>query len=173
MAKSQENLMNMTLYELTGQYAEAAETLEDLDLPEEAVRDTLEALETEIAVKAQNIGALILNMEAEASKIETAEKRLADKRRALKNRTKWIRDYLFSGMQTAGLTKLKSPNGLFILSIRKNPPSVTIDDQSLIPDRFIRTITEVSVDKAALREELKIREVPGARLEVGERLEIR
>ncbi|CAK0748326.1 hypothetical protein CCP4SC76_1910010 [Gammaproteobacteria bacterium] len=101
------------------------------------------------------------------------EKRLADKRRALKNRAKWIRDYLFSGMQTAGLKKIKSPNGLFTLSIRKNPPSVTIDDQSLIPDRFIRTITEVSVDKAALREELKIREVPGARLEAGERLEIR
>ena len=60
-----------------------------------------------------------------------------------------------------------------LLSIRKNPPSVTIDDQSKIPDRFIRTITEVSVDKAALREELKIREVPGARLEAGERLEIR
>ncbi|CAK0780992.1 Viral Gp157 protein [Gammaproteobacteria bacterium] len=165
--------MNITLYELTGQYAQAAETLEDLDLPEEAVRDTLEALESEIAVKAQNIGAFILNLEAEASKIETAEKRLADKRRALKNRAKWIRDYLFSGMQTAGLKKLKSPDGLFTLSIRKNPPSVTVDDQSLIPDRFIRTITEVSVDKAALREELKIREVPGSRLEAGERLEIK
>ncbi|CAK0763906.1 Viral Gp157 protein [Gammaproteobacteria bacterium] len=165
--------MNMSLYELTGQYAEAAETLEDLDLPEEVVRETLEALETEIAVKAQNIGALILNLEAEANKIETAEKRLADKRLTLKNRAKWIRDYLFSGMQTAGLKKIKSPDGLFTLSIRKNPPSVTIDDQNMIPDRFIRTITEVSVDKVALREELKIREVPGARLEVGERLEIK
>jgi len=124
MAKPQENLLNITLYELTGRYAEAAETLEDLDLPEEAVRDALEDLETEISVKAQNIGAFILNLEAEANKIETAEKRLADKRRALKNRAKC-------------------------------------------------TITEVSVDKIALREDLKIREVPGTRLEVGERLEVK
>ena len=50
---------------------------------------------------------------------------------------------------------------------------MTIEDQSLIPDRFIRTITEVSVDKIALREDLKIREVPGTRLEVGERLEVK
>ena len=144
-----------TLYEMTWEYAEASEVLEDLDLPEEAIRDTLETLKTGIAIKAQNIAAMIMNLEAEATKIEAAEERLDNRRQSLQNRATWLRNYLMVNMQAVNLNKLRSPNGLFTIAVRQNPPSVSIEDQSLIPERFMKTVTTVSVDKAGLRNELK------------------
>ena len=166
--------MNTTLYEMTWEYAEASEVLEDPDLPEEAVRDTLEALKTGIAIKAQNIAAMIQNLEAEATKIEVAEERLSDRRQSLQNRAEWLRGYLLTNMRAVNLNKLRSPNGLFTIAVRQNPPSVSIEDQSLIPKRFMKTVTTVSVDKAGLRNELKKDQaIPGACLTTSYRLEIR
>jgi hypothetical protein len=164
--------MKTSLYDLTGEYAEAAEVLEDLDLPEEAIRDTLESLEVGIAIKAQNVAAFILNLEAEADKIEAAKKRLQDRERSTRNRADWMRRYLLESMQTASLTKLKAPSGLFTISVRQNPPSVKADDVTLLPPEFVKTTVTQTADKTALREALKAGPVTGAWLVQSVRLNI-
>ncbi|CAK0767993.1 hypothetical protein CCP3SC1_510020 [Gammaproteobacteria bacterium] len=44
-----------TLYHLAAEYRATAETLADLDIPEEAVRDTLESLAFPLEQKAANV----------------------------------------------------------------------------------------------------------------------
>lgn len=65
-------------------------------------------------------------------------------------------------MQGKGVDKIEA--GTFTLSIKRNPPSVVITDESAIPSQYIRVKTEPI--KADIAKALKAgEEVPGARME--------
>jgi len=79
-------------------------------------------------------------------------------------------------MERAGFEKIECP--LFKLSIRKNPPSVEILDQLSLPPEFMRTPEPKppvpAPDKAAIKAALQAgKDVPGARLAQGTRLEVK
>ena len=63
----------MKLYEISSQYNQFLQAVENGDIPIEAVSDTLEAIEGEFEDKADNIACLIKNKEAEMLAIK-AEK---------------------------------------------------------------------------------------------------
>ena len=67
----------MSLYSLINDYQDFLEAVEAGEIPEEAITDTLEAIEGEIEVKIDNIASAIKNLTAEASMIRTEEKALA------------------------------------------------------------------------------------------------
>ena len=66
---------NLSLYQLSHNYLQALDFLTDpeLDLPVEAINDTLEALEGELEDKAINVAKFLRNMEATAEAIKAAE----------------------------------------------------------------------------------------------------
>lgn len=166
--------MNTSLYVLADEYKAAAESLANLDLDEQTIADTLEGLAGALEVKATNVAMFARNLEAAAESIKSAEKQMADRRKAIEVRATRLRTYLRDNMLKAGISKIECP--YFSLAIRENPPSVVIDAEVMIPAEFMRQPEPPppSPDKKAIAEALKAgTTVPGAHLERGKRLEIK
>jgi hypothetical protein len=164
----------LTLYEIAAEYRSDLEKLADLDLDEKTFEDTLAGMGGELEVKAQSVACFIRNLESTAQQIKDAEAAMAARRKALENRAAQVKDYLHASMIVAGVHKIECP--LFRLSVRDNPPAVEVYEPSLIPAEFKRQPEPPppAVDKTAIKEALKAgREVPGCRLTVGQRLDIK
>jgi hypothetical protein len=157
-----------TLRELTDQQLEL---LNMDDVPEDALRDTLEGLEGAISAKAENIVAVINRLESDAAACRAEEKRLAELRRSREAHAKRLREYLKANMERLGVKKIECT--LFKISIKVNPPEVKIEDENLIPLNYTR-IPDPEIDKSAIKRDLLSgKDVPGAVLESGTRVEIR
>jgi hypothetical protein len=58
-----------------------------------------------------------------------------------------------------------------VMKVRKNPPSVVIDDLSKVPTKFQHQKIEVTIDKTAIKKAINAGEkVDGAHIEQGEKL---
>lgn len=161
------------LYQLAAEYRALADRLHDLDLPDEVIADTLEAESGDMIEKGTNVAKVVRNIEAMADQIKQAEKQMAERRKALENRASRLKSYLHSNMEIAGISKIESP--WFVISIKKNPASVVVDDESEIPDDYMREIParfepDKTIIKSALQEGYQ---VPGCHLAHGTRLEIK
>lgn len=157
----------MNLYELSLSFQE----VQNMDLDPEVMQDTLDSIEDAIENKAENIAKLIRNLESDVSAYKEEEDRLKTKRQATENKVKWLKTYLEDNMKLTGKTKFKS--GMFNFSIQKNPASVNITDEKIIPEEFLIQ-QPPKVDKTSLKEILKRGiEVPGAELKQTEGLRIR
>ncbi|QDQ28272.1 siphovirus Gp157 family protein [Chitinimonas arctica] len=162
------------LYVLAKEYRTAAEKLADLDLPPEMIADTLEGLAGALEHKATNVAMFIRNLEANVEAIKGAEKQMAERRRAMESRAENLRDYLKGAMQATQISVIESP--YFKVAIRSNPESVVIDATSQIPAEFMRRPDPppAQPDKKLIAEAIKAgRDVPGAHLARGQRLDIR
>lgn len=162
------------LYVLAQDYRAAAEKLADLDLDEQTIADTLEGLSGDLEVKAVNTAMVARNMQGLAAQIKEAEQAMAARRKALEGRAERLTAYLLANMQHAGISKIESPH--FCLSIKNNPAAVVINEPGLIPAEFMRQPEPPppSPDKTAIKEAIKAgKEVPGAHLAQGVRLEIK
>lgn len=159
------------LYELSADYLNALDALSDLDeLPPEVITDTLEALAGVWEDKALNVARYIRNLEAEADAIEEAKKRMEIRAKTMTNRAARLKDYLKAELERTGL-KPKAPD--VALSLRTNPPSVILEDESRIPDDYRRTETVTRILKSEISNALKAgARIPGARLEQSRRLVI-
>ncbi len=165
--------MTMKLYQLADEYQQALEVLDDPELPEEVVRDTLEALQGGLVQKGQAVAAYALNLSAEIEALKAHEKRVAAKRKTLEAREAWFREYLKTNMERCGINEIKAIDGTFTAKLGKGRPSVVIDDEKLIPDdsEFVRWTR--SVDKTAIAAAIKNgQEVPGAHVETRPTLRI-
>jgi hypothetical protein len=167
-------MQNLNLYQLSSKYIEALDFLTDpeMDLPIEAINDTLEGLSGGLEDKAINLAKFLRNLEATAEAIKEAEADMAKRRKAFENRVKWLKSYLKDSMENTGITKIECP--FFKLSIQKNPASVEVFDENLIPEQFKEPVTTWKIDKNAIKEALKNGEtVAGATLLNGTRLSIK
>lgn len=157
----------MNLYELSIAFQE----VQNMDLDPEVMKDTLDSIEDAIENKAENIAKLIRNLESDVSAYKEEEDRLEAKRQSTENKVKWLKTYLEDNMKLTGKTKFKS--GMFNFSIQKNPASVNIIDERIIPEEFLIQ-QQPKVDKTSLKEILKRGiEVPGTELKQTEGLRIR
>ena len=167
----------MTLFQIAAQYRHITDVLQDSGCDPQTLTDTLEGEAWPLEVKAQNIGFVIRNMEALAASMKDAEKQMADRRKATEKRAAALVEYLKTGMEIAGVSKLETPH--FALTIKKNPPGVEVWDEKQIPVEFMRVPAPppppVPVpDKAAIKDAIKAgKDVPGALLAQGTRLEIK
>lgn len=165
---------NLSLYQLSGNYLEAMDFLTDpeLDLPIEAINDTLEALGGELEDKAINVTKFLRNMEVVADAIKAAEESMAKRRKALENRVQWMKAYLKGNMEHTGISKIECP--FFKLSIQKNPAAVNIFDENKIPLEFKEQVISWKIDKNAIKDLIKSGQaVPGAELTQCTRLVIK
>ena len=157
----------MNIYELSL----AFQDVQNMDLDPEVMKDTLDSIEDAIEIKAENIAKLVRNLESDVSAYKEEEDRLKTKRQATENKVKWLKTYLEDNMKLTGKTKFKS--GMFNFLIQKNPASVNITDEKIIPEEFLIQ-QPPKVDKTSLKEILKRGiEVPGAELKQTEGLRIR
>lgn len=163
-----------SLYVIANEYQAMIERLENSELDAQTIADTIEGASGELEVKATNVAMYIRNLEASADAIKQAEKAMSDRRKALESKAENIKRYLFDNMKRVGVTKIESP--YFALTIKKNPPKLVIDDAGLIPGELYiyPEAPPPYPDNERIKNILKNGEtVEGARLEQGERLEIK
>lgn len=141
-----------TLYELTGEYLQLLEMLEDADnLEEQVIKDTLEGIEGELEIKADGYARIIREMEAEAKKYEDEMERLERRCGTLRNRSRVLKDHLYNSMKQTG--KLKFKTDLFSFGIQKNGglQPMEIKEGVVIPEKYLKK----EPDNAKIREALK------------------
>jgi len=165
----------LKLYQVTELYRQALAILEEGDFDEQTIRDTLEGLAGTIEVKASNVAAYILNVEAEAEAIAQAEARLKARRQSLEKRAAWLRDYVKTNMEACGITEIAAQDKTFRVRVRQNPEAVELDGSLPdLPAEYMREKIIREPDKSAILAALKAgKEVPGARLIRRTRLEIK
>ena len=165
---------SISLYQLADQYLAAAHELTDLDLDEQTVLDTLEGMAGSLEDKAINVAKFIQNLRASSLGMKLAEARMYERRKAVEKREQRIMDYLKSNMERCGISKIDCE--YFSLSIRNNPASVVIDELAMIPSEFMRQAEAPppAPDKKAIAIAMKDgKDVPGAHMESGTRLDIK
>ena len=142
------------LYELAGQFNELWEMIDDTELDEDVILDTLEAIDGEIEVKAENYAKVIRNMDVEIEGIKSEIERLTKKKRTLENRQKNLKDNLQQAMESTGKRKFKTE--LFGFNIQKNPASVELKDVKFDKiDAQYLVWPEPTVDKKKVKEALQ------------------
>jgi chromatin segregation and condensation protein Rec8/ScpA/Scc1 (kleisin family) len=153
------------LYQIADQYLQDVAKLQDLDLDPQTVADTLESMGGDLEAKATNVAMFVRNLESLADQIKQAEASMAARRKAIETRADNVREYLLSNMLRTGISKIESP--YFKIALRNNPPSVVVDDPSLIPAKYMRQAEPPAPapDKKEIKAAIEFGEnVPGARL---------
>src|SRR5699024_12069648 len=95
----------MNLYELSDNYQQIQAMIED---GEEGLEDTLESLEDAIEDKAIGYAKVMRNLEGQANAIKEEEKRLSERRKALENNIKRMKESLQDAMLLNGKRKIKT-----------------------------------------------------------------
>lgn len=153
----------MKLYEISQQFAELQKLAEDDESMIEAVSDTMELITADFEEKAQAVVLVAKNMDANITAIDAELKRLTDKKKAIINRTDWLRNYLRNNMESTGISVIECP--LFKITLSKPTKQVSVDDESALPDDYVNVKTVVSPDKRKILADLKAGiEIKGASL---------
>ncbi|EAF3670385.1 siphovirus Gp157 family protein [Listeria monocytogenes] len=157
-----------TLYSIQGKYQQLLNLAEQLD--PELLKDTLESIDDELETKAENVAFVIKELEGQSLILEKETKRLAERKNTINNNVKRLKQSLFDAMITVNKQKIKT--NLFTLDIRKNPPSLIVEDESKLLNYLIEQPKKL--DKTKLGDDLKKGiDVPGAVLVQTERLQIK
>lgn len=98
----------MNLYEITGAYIDLQNQIEAGDIPEEAIVDTLEAVEGMFEEKIDNTACVIKNLTAQAKAIKAEEEALSQRRKTLEGSCDRLKDYIRDAMSSAGKNKVET-----------------------------------------------------------------
>ena len=137
----------MTLYELKEEYKLLLELAEDPEVDPETLNDTMEAVDGEIEIKADNYAIMIKELEAETNKFDKEIERLTKSRAHMLAAVKRMKERLLVAMQETGKTKL--PTKHFNLSIVKNggvQPLKFIEGKE-VPEQFLKYTPSSDTDK--------------------------
>lgn len=126
-----------TLYELTGQMLQLQDILAEEDNEEyvQTVLDTMEGLDFEIELKADNYARIIRNLTADVEGLKTEIDRLSSRKKSVENNIAALKTRLEYSMIQLGKEKFKTE--LFSFGIQNNPPKVVIDEPDLIPSAYL------------------------------------
>ena len=160
----------MKLYEIKENYLK----LLNMDLDDQTLQDTLESLDADLEEKADNIACLIKSLEAEKEAIKNEVDGLMLRMTQKQVKADKLKQYLFDTFKALNKEKIETSRN--VLQVKKNPPSVVLDEDFLnwaSQNKPELTRIKVEADKTAIKEILKNEELPFARLEVKERLVIK
>ena len=138
--------------------------------------EAFEASKIALVEKQRAVVAWLKNNDAHINMLDNAIKELTARKKGMQTRHDSLKDYLLVNMQNNGITEINAENFVFSAKIQNNPPSVVIEDESLIPKDYMRISLppppapdKVSI-KSAIADGLN---VPGASLQTTQRLVIK
>jgi DNA relaxase NicK len=129
------------LFEISADILAIVEQEEEVPQTTEALELALNSLQIEFQDKALGIAHYVLN---ECIDINAAEEEVDRLRKVILSKEKkieWLKAYLKTQMEIIGKDKIQTP--LRKIAIQNNPPSLIIDDESTIPDRYKKATIEV------------------------------
>jgi hypothetical protein len=164
----QRGVKKINLYQLSAAYQQIQSMIED---GQDGLTDTLESLNDAIEDKAVGYAKVMLNLGAQAKAIKEEESRLADRRKAIESNIKRLKESLEQSMNDVGMKRIKTE--LFSFNIQKNPPSVEVLNDSIIPKNYF-VPQDPTLDKKTILADLKNGvEVPGVQIKQSEGLRIK
>lgn len=143
------------LYELTGEFLQLMDMLEDEECDEQCIMDTLESVEYEIEDKADGYAKIIKSLESNVDGLTKEADRLISRKKTYENRIKWLKQNLEMCMRATG--KRKFTTDLFSFNIQKNggKRKLVIDvDVEKVPEEY-RIKQPDAIDGESIREFLK------------------
>ena len=159
----------MTLYELAQDYTAFLIAVENGDIPEEAIPDTLESIEASIDEKVDNTACVIKVLQAEMAAIKAEEERLAKRRKAKETAMNKVKTYLADMILSIGKTEFESPRNK--LSFRKSEE--TVCDSKVLDAKWMRKKETFEPDKVAIKNAILSGEkIHGAEIVVKQNLQI-
>jgi len=163
----------MTLYQLSEKYERAlTDLLANDELPEQALFDTKEAMQGEIMIKAQDVGAYFLNLDAECEAMKQVITRMQDRLKSREKKRNWLKSELQNAMERCAINEISRPE--FTIKLANNPSCVVIDEELSIPPEYFRKKTEIVPDKKKIKEAIEDGIIiEGAHLESTKRLVIK
>jgi hypothetical protein len=122
--------------------------------------------------KQESYVSVIRSLEAMADARKAEADRLRDRAKTAERHADWLRARLLTHMQTTGRERIETSR--FTLTVRQNPPSVTVLDAAAVPHEYERTRITIDVDKRQILEDFKRDGVipPGVDITHGRRLSI-
>ncbi len=142
----------MNLYEIKEEFLELLDAIENGEIPDEAVADTLEGMKGEFDEKIENTACYIKNLKAEADAIKAEENSLKERRQAKEHQIERLKNGMMECMSHLGIKKVEGARARVTISTRAGA-SVLISPDAVIPGEYQRT--KVEPDKTALKEALK------------------
>lgn len=142
----------MNLYEIREDFLALLDAIENGEIPDEAVADTLESMKGEFDEKIENTACYIKNLKAEADAIKAEENSLKERRQAKEHHIERLKNGMMECMSHLGIKKVEGARARVTISTRTGA-SVIIFPDAVIPEEYQRT--KVEPDKTALKEALK------------------
>lgn len=165
----------MKLYELANDYAALLQAIENDEIPEEAIADTLEAIKGEIEIKADNIACLLKNTEAEIKAFKEEEARLAERRKTKERVYERCKLYLSDMLLRTNVLNVETVRNK--IGFRKSE-AVEVDDSFVAWAKeecpCLLTYAEPKANKTEIKKALKEGQaIEGAKLVVNQNIQIK
>lgn len=168
----------MKLYEIGEEYRAFLAAVEAGDIPEDAITDTLEALDGAFEDKADNTACVIKELLSEAEAIKAEVDALNERAKTKKAHADKLHRYLFAQMKAMGKTGFESTRNK--LTIKKTPAACVIEDEAelvkYLQDKDMDNLVkyEATPKKAEIKKLVQDgTEIPGVSLQTEERLYIK
>lgn len=161
-----------TLYELSQEYQDLLDALENATDDETIIEDTIAStgINERIEDKFEGYGQVISQVKADTTAVDVEIKRLTEKKRTYQNNLKRLKTALLNSMAATDTHKVKT--SLFSFSIR-NTRSVQITNPNELPEAVLKQ-QKPKPDKTIIKKMIEAGEnVPGAEIELNESLTIR
>lgn len=153
----------LSLYNIKNKFVELFEKAEQGELTQDEIQEQGNDLALALQNKSISIIGYIKNQESFSDAIKGELDRLTALKKSIDNRIDKFKEYVKENMQQLEVEKIETELGT--LSIVKNPASVEIYDETLIIDEYKKEKVTISIDKTAIKNDLKAgKEVQGARL---------
>ena len=142
---------------------------ENNELDEKTINDTKESVELLLEEKSEQLELILKELEVKEEKCKEIADFYAKKAKYANEKKKMLKELILGAMQKLGTKKIETATGTF--TIRNNTPSLIIEDENLIPQKFITHISSIKIEKNEIKNEIKKGiDIPGVHLEVNQSL---
>ena len=155
----------MKLFEISGQYQKVLEEAINVETGEidETALMKLDEIKESAEQKGIAVASCIKNLMAEHEAVKSAKAAMAEREKRLEREVDWLRGYLKDNMEKCSINEISCP--YFIVKMKKNPPSVDVKDESLLPMEYIKEKTVLSIDKLKIHRDISAgHKIPGVEL---------
>lgn len=152
------------LYEVGSNYKAFLDALEAGEIPDEAVEDTLGAIDGEFEEKIDSIACIVKQLDADATAIKAEKDKLSERQALKEHQRDRMKDYIRQAMALVGKNKIETPRNK--VSIGKPAKSVVITDLHILKNcqeawKPYDYGKPTNVDKAKLKEILQAGKLVG------------
>ena len=158
-----------SIIKISQRYNAVMALADDASIPQEDVNNALLTLDDELQEKGENCIKYLDSLQDKIDAAKANKKKLDAYIKTLESRKKRVEKACIYALDTLQVKSIMT--GWGEMKVKKNPPSVVIDDLTQIPTQYQRQKIQVDIDKVAIKKAIQNGEkVDGVHIEQGEKL---